>query len=194
MENPNEIGGNKTINDAGSEWDSIVGEGERPLSNEEIAKEFANEIIDKDVEELIKEEFSQFNTLYVKTHEKFNGGKRNIVDKFIIELHYANNAAEMKRRYGFSAESEEALQKAHDYYEKEMINGGWAGRKAYAQKRAYDWKMVDLALNGENKDEITGQLKRGGFKDLPEKWDDDHFTTYEVHKMAEIAKKASGEK
>lgn len=56
------------------------------------------------------------------------------------------------------------------------------------RRRAEDWKMVELTTKGESGKVFRKELKRNGFSRLPEDWNDEDFTTDEMHRMAFIAK------
>lgn len=53
--------------------------------------------------------------------------------------------------------------------------------------RAADWKSLDIALRSDDARKVKKALKKAGYKKLPESWNDDNFTTYEIQQMSQIA-------
>lgn len=60
--------------------------------------------------------------------------------------------------------------------------------KEVGKERAENWKLVDIAVNGESGKKFRKELKRNGFSKLPESWNDENYTSDEMNKMAFIAK------
>lgn len=58
----------------------------------------------------------------------------------------------------------------------------------YGERRARDYKTIDIYLNSEDGRKIKKELKEKGYKTIPESWDDDNLTTHEMHEMADFIK------
>lgn len=61
-------------------------------------------------------------------------------------------------------------------------------RIEYGERRARDFKTIDIYLNSENGRKIKKDLREKGYKTIPEKWNDDNLTTHEMHEMADYVK------
>lgn len=88
-------------------------------------------------------------------------------------------------RYGASFEHDDSptfreLKKAGLTY------ASYDDKDNYGRSRAADWKTVDLCLNGEHGREARKKLRERGYKKFPDKWNDDNFTSHEIHQMAGI--------
>ena len=60
----------------------------------------------------------------------------------------------------------------------------------FAKEREYDFNKLNGFINGEHQKEVKEALEKRGFKDTPQSWSDQNFTTHEIALMHQIAENA----
>ena len=60
----------------------------------------------------------------------------------------------------------------------------------FAKEREYDFNKLNSFVNGEHQKEVREALEKRGFKDTPQSWSDQNFTTHEIALMHQIAENA----
>ena len=60
----------------------------------------------------------------------------------------------------------------------------------FAKEREYDFNKLKGFANGEHQQEVKDALEKRGFKDIPQSWSDQNFTTHEIALMHQIAENA----
>lgn len=60
----------------------------------------------------------------------------------------------------------------------------------FAKEREYDFDKLTNLANGQHQKDVKKALEERGFKQMPDTWSDQNFTTHEIALMHQIAKNA----
>ena len=157
------------------------------------AQEFSKERVSIDAaRDVFNSERFNYNSL-LNRYQDYKSGKFEEPKGFFAKRNYHKRIEEIRHelnRYGYNdgrSKSSEAKE-----YEEHMIGG--SEMLSMAKQRAEDFSTLQTLSKGKYGRRVKKALKRHGFNELPQAWNEkpgpknDNLTTYEISQMAQIAK------
>lgn len=168
-------------------------------SMQEMMHEYADKI-DTDTLKSFAGKESQRIHLDLKALERFDKKKDEVVKRGFIEVFrgFFDRFFDKRDRKEITNRLKRHGYQAGAYNEdssifKELKTADWGSGVSgnvlenIAKERAMRWKKIDIVSKGEYGKEYKKVLKKYGFSKLPEKWNDEGFTSEEIARMASRA-------
>ena len=148
-----------------------------------VSEEFAEGIGDISFSRMTSKEALKVKNLKKEYDDYINSNKHGFFDKG----KHNKNVKELER-YGFNPDGSKSsdFRKLERFSEYDPLDD--MDRKDFSKERAEDWRKLSLYMARGDEREIKKALKKAGYNKVPEKWNDEDYTTHEIKEMYRIAK------
>ncbi len=149
----------------------------------DVSEEFAEGIGDISFSRMTGKEALKVKNLEKEYYDYIKENKHGFFDK----RKHDKNVKELGR-YGFNPDGSKSsdFRKLERFSEYDPLDD--MDRKDFSKERAKDWRKLSLYMARGDEREIKKALKKAGYNKVPEKWNDEDYTTHEIKEMYRIAK------